>query len=52
MNIKILGVGCTVCQSMYNTVTQIVAREHMEAEVEYVTDARSYPMVCCRLPRW
>jgi small redox-active disulfide protein 2 len=38
MNIKILGVGCSVCQSMYNTVTQIVAREHMEAEVEYVAD--------------
>lgn len=38
MNVKILGVGCSVCQSMYNTVTQIVAREHMKAEVEYVTD--------------
>jgi small redox-active disulfide protein 2 len=38
MNIKILGVGCSVCQSMYNTVTQIVARDHMEAEAEYVTD--------------
>jgi small redox-active disulfide protein 2 len=38
MNIKILGAGCSVCQSMYNTVTQIIAREHMEAEVEYVTD--------------
>jgi hypothetical protein len=23
---------------MYNTVIQIVAREHMEAEVDYVTD--------------
>ena len=38
MNIKILGAGCSVCQSMYNTVTQIVAREHIEADVEYVTD--------------
>ena len=38
MNVKVLGVGCSVCQSMYNTVTQIVAREHTEAEVEYVTD--------------
>ncbi|HEX6033319.1 MAG TPA: thioredoxin family protein [Anaerolineales bacterium] len=38
MNVKILGAGCSICQSMYNTVSQIVAREHMEAEVEYVTD--------------
>jgi small redox-active disulfide protein 2 len=38
MNVKILGVGCSVCQSMYSTVTQIVARENMKAEVEYVTD--------------
>lgn len=38
MNVKILGVGCSVCQSMYSTVTQIIARENMKAEVEYVTD--------------
>jgi small redox-active disulfide protein 2 len=38
MNVKILGVGCSVCQSMYSTVIQIIARENMEAEVEYVTD--------------
>jgi len=38
MDVKILGVGCSVCQSMYNTVTQIVAREHIGSEVEYVTD--------------
>lgn len=38
MSVKILGVGCSVCQSMYSTVTQIVARENMKAEVEYVTD--------------
>ena len=38
MNVKILGVACSVCQNMYSTVTQIVARENMKAEVEYVTD--------------
>ena len=37
MNVKILGVGCSVCQSMYSTVTQIIARENMEAEAEYTT---------------
>ena len=38
MNVKILGAGCSVCQSMYHTVTQIVAREQLAAEVESVTD--------------
>lgn len=38
MNVKILGTGCPSCQSMYNTVNQIIAREKMEAEVEYVQD--------------
>jgi predicted DsbA family dithiol-disulfide isomerase len=38
MNVKILGVGCSVCQRMYSTVTQIIARENMEAEVEYIPD--------------
>jgi small redox-active disulfide protein 2 len=38
MNVKILGAGCSICQSMYNIVTQIVAREKLAAEVEYVTD--------------
>jgi small redox-active disulfide protein 2 len=38
MNVKILGTGCPSCQSMYSTVNQIVAREKMNAEVEYVKD--------------
>ena len=38
MHVKILGTGCPACRSMYNTVSQIVAREKMEAEVEYVQD--------------
>ena len=38
MNVKILEVGCSVCQSIYNIVTQMIARENMRAEVEYVTD--------------
>jgi small redox-active disulfide protein 2 len=38
MNVKILGTGCPACQSMYNTVNQIVAREKMNVEVEYVQD--------------
>jgi len=38
MNVKILGTGCPSCQSMYNTVNQIVAREKLNIEVEYVQD--------------
>lgn len=38
MHVKILGTGCPACQSMYNTVFQIIDREKMEAEVEYVKD--------------
>jgi hypothetical protein len=38
MVVKILEVGCSVCQSIYNIVTQMIARENMKAEVEYVTD--------------
>ena len=36
--IKILGTGCPSCQSMYSTVKQIIAREKMDVEVEYVQD--------------
>ncbi len=38
MNIKILGVGCPRCQSMYNTVIQVLSRENIQADVEYVKD--------------
>ncbi len=31
MDLKILGTGCPARQSMYNTVSQIVAREKMDA---------------------
>jgi len=38
MNIKILGTGCPSCRSMYNDVTRILARNGMDATVEYVQD--------------
>ena len=38
LEIKILGVGCTSCQSMLNDVTRILARNDMDANVEYVQD--------------
>lgn len=38
MKVKILGAGCPSCQSMYNDVTRIVARNGWKMEVEYVQD--------------
>jgi small redox-active disulfide protein 2 len=38
MNIKILGTGCPACRNMYTDVTKIVARNKIDAEVEYVQD--------------
>lgn len=38
MNIKVLGVGCPSCQSMYNDVTRIVQRNGWQAEIEYIQD--------------
>ena len=38
MNMKILGSGCSVCRSMLNDVTRIIARKGWQVEVEYVQD--------------
>jgi small redox-active disulfide protein 2 len=38
MNIKILGIGCPLCLSMYNNVTRIITRNGWKVDVEYVQD--------------
>ena len=38
MNVKILGIGCPACRSMYNDVTRIITRNNWKIEVEYVQD--------------
>ncbi len=38
MKVKILGAGCPSCQSMYNDVTRIVARNRWKIEVVYEQD--------------
>ncbi len=39
MNVKILGMGCPACQSMYNDVNRIIARNNWQnIDVEYVQD--------------
>ena len=39
MDVKILGSGCSSCQSMYNDVNRIIARNGWQGiNVEYVQD--------------
>ncbi len=39
MDIKVLGLGCASCRSMYNDVNRIIARNGWQnIEVEYVQD--------------
>jgi len=38
MDIKVLGVGCASCRSMFSDVERLVARLKLDACVEYVTD--------------
>lgn len=38
MNVKILGVGCPACQSMYNDVNRILMRNGWPMDVEYIQD--------------
>ena len=39
MDVKILGSGCAACQSMYNDVKRIIARNNWQnVDVEYVQD--------------
>ena len=39
MDVKILGSGCAACQSMYNDVNRIIARNNWQnIDVEYVQD--------------
>jgi predicted DsbA family dithiol-disulfide isomerase len=38
MNVKILGMGCPACHSMYNDVNRIMTRNGWQMDVEYVQD--------------
>lgn len=38
MNVKILGIGCPRCLSMYNDVIRIITQNGWKVEVEYVQD--------------
>lgn len=38
MDIKVLGVGCASCKSMFADVQRLVTQLNLNARVEYVTD--------------
>lgn len=38
MNVKVLGGGCSKCETLLANAKEAVAKANVEAEVEYVTD--------------
>jgi len=38
MRIAVLGSGCATCKRLHETVESVVAKEKIDAEVEYSTD--------------
>ena len=38
MNVKVLGGGCSKCETLLANVKEVVANAGIEAEVEYITD--------------
>ena len=38
MNIKIFGLGCMKCEALFDTVKEVVSKNKIDADIEYVTD--------------
>lgn len=38
MNVKVLGGGCSKCETLLANAKEAVAKANVEAEVEYITD--------------
>lgn len=38
MNIKVLGGGCRSCEALLDAVKEVVAKNNIDADIEYVTD--------------
>ena len=38
MNIKVLGSGCSRCKQALQVVEKVVRDNHVDAQVEYITD--------------
>lgn len=38
MNIKVLGGGCSKCETLLKNVKEAVAKKQIDAKIEYITD--------------
>lgn len=38
MNIKVLGGGCRSCEALLDAVKEVVDKNNIDADVEYITD--------------
>ena len=38
MNIKVLGGGCRSCEALLDAVQEVVAKNNINADIEYITD--------------
>ena len=38
MNIKVLGGGCRSCEALLDSVKEVVAKNNIDADIEYITD--------------
>ena len=38
MNIKVLGGGCRSCEALLDVVKEVVSKNNIDAEIEYITD--------------
>ena len=38
MNIKVLGGGCRSCEALLDAVKEVVAKNNINADIEYITD--------------
>ena len=38
MNIKVLGGGCRSCEALLDALKEVVAKNNINADIEYITD--------------
>ena len=38
MNIKVLGGGCRSCEALLDAVKEVVAKNNIDADIEYITE--------------
>ena len=49
MNVKVLGGGCSKCETLLANKKEAVAKDGVEAEVKYITDFAGIKQYWCKL---